>query len=153
MGRIVGIDLGVRSVYMAATSELGDVQFHASVLKRSAKSDRRDELQLLAKEVKRFLHADDLVFMEEPIVAGVRNLRTALQLGQSAGMVLTSSPAQVHLVAVAQWKKATVGKGNADKTAVALWLAAHHPEAFMKAAGDQNLIDAMCICLYGRVAL
>lgn len=152
MSRIVGVDLGVRSVYMAAAAEGEGLAMHAATLRRNPKVERHEELQQLAKEVSNFLLPDDLLVVEEPIVAGARNLRTALQMAQTAGMVLTVAPAQVKLVAVAQWKKATVGKGNSDKTAVAMWLAAHHPEAFMAAAGDQNLIDAMCICLYGRVA-
>lgn len=86
------------------------------------------------------------VFVEEPVVAGARNIRTSLQMAQVCGVVLSVLNGQV--VPVSTWKKAVVGKGNASKEDVKEWLSNiqhRYPEA-----KQQDHVDATCIRIYGE---
>ncbi len=56
-------------------------------------------------------------------------------------------------VNVMAWKKDIVGKGNASKDEVAAWLEVHHPDYYEQCHGDQNLVDATCVALYGRLVM
>jgi Holliday junction resolvasome RuvABC endonuclease subunit len=92
------------------------------------------------------------VFCEEPVAAGARNLRTYGQLAMTVGAIISAvaeyTP-RCYLVPVAKWKMNTVGKGNASKTEVGLWLNQTHPRYAAACGGRQDLIDACCISLYG----
>lgn len=112
------------------------------------KSSRWVELQALARLFAEKIQVFDLVFIEEPPF--VNNKRTFLALGQTSGALLAASPGRSYLVPVDAWKKATVGRGGAPKDLVATWLALQHPELHELCAGDQNLVDATCIALYGK---
>jgi Holliday junction resolvasome RuvABC endonuclease subunit len=92
------------------------------------------------------------VFIEEPVLAGRRNVRTTLQQAQLVGALLAATTAftrYVYLVPVGKWKAGTVGSGNASKPDVALWLNGVHPAYSAACGGKQDLIDACCIALYG----
>ena len=93
-----------------------------------------------------------VVFCEEPVSAGARNLRTYGQMAMSVGAIvaaLTQHTPRVYLVPVSKWKEVVVGKGNASKAEVALWLNRVHPIYAAQCDGRQDLIDACCIALYG----
>jgi len=94
-----------------------------------------------------------MVFIEEPLVAGRRNLRTALQMAQVVGAIVgmvVEWTNRVYLVPVSTWKVNTVGKGNASKEDVAGWLTRYHSVYAAACDGRQDLIDACCIACYGR---
>ena len=151
---IVGIDLGLRSAYLASIDSDGMLDLDAIVLKPK-KCSRDHELSDIYLGVTQFILGQNQskpisVRIEAPIVAGVRNLQTTIGIAQTSGAVLLACYGIPNeMVAVAQWKKATVGKGNATKDDVARWLQRKHPIYFEQCAGDQNWIDATCIALYG----
>src|SRR5512139_3457164 len=92
------------------------------------KSDRNLELMALRNHMEYVLKydRDPVIYCEEPVVAGVRNLRSTILIAETVGMILCLN-AQVHLVPVSSWKKYTVGKGNATKDDVTEWLKREHP--------------------------
>ena len=92
------------------------------------------------------------VFVEEPPLAGARNVRTFAALNQTVGAVvaaLTTHTPKVYLVPVDTWKKAVCGAGGLSKTQVTAWLNRHHPDYAALCDGSQDLIDACCIALHG----
>lgn len=139
--KIVGIDLGVRSIHLSMPPY--DVSLSAP------RGERSDEINDLLSKISAFYTEDWYAFIEEPVVAGARNLRTSLQIAQIAGVVMTKV-SKFTLVPVATWKKAVVGKGNASKDDVAEWLRVKRPELYERTAGIQDKIDANCIRLYGE---
>jgi Holliday junction resolvasome RuvABC endonuclease subunit len=147
---IFGVDLGVRSVSIFGLTESKDdgdpVAYHCEV----AKSNRGGELLSLRQALLNMVTVDyqDLIVVEEPPY--VNNRRTFGQLSMTAGAMLSVS-SNSYPVAVDDWKKATVGRGGVGKPEVAQWLAAAHPELSARCAGNQNLVDAACIALYGQL--
>jgi hypothetical protein len=142
MMRVHGIDLGMRSLYVFGTEGPYTVEV--------PKTTRHDELKTMAIKVSHRFDIGDVIFYEDPIAAGSRNLQTLIGLSQTSGMLLTAASGHCYKVAVATWKKETVGKGNAKKEEVAAWLELNEPEMFALCGGNQNLIDAACIKIYGN---
>lgn len=161
MSVVIGIDPGIAGFHVAAVH----VEDDALLLMRVAsKTDRFQipsallsylfEQTTATMTTVRSQWPDDrgYVFIEEPPVAGARNLRTALKLAQAVGAIVasvTGSYTRCYFVPVATWKKATVGKGNATKQEVALWLSRLHPSYAAQCDGSQDLTDACCIARYG----
>jgi hypothetical protein len=141
-----GVDLGVRSLYVARLDD-GDLSLHSHNSLKIHQQPRYVELSMLRAWLGTFSPTGSW-FCEEPPLAGSRNLQTFLHLSQTSGVVACSVPAV--LVPVSSWKLVTIGNGNASKELIAGWLAARHPAYFEACAGDQNLIDATCIALYGQ---
>lgn len=114
------------------------------------RTDRGKEIRGLRAELEHWIGLDEnpIVFCEEPVLAGRRNIRSTILIAETVGMVL-SMHAPVYLVPVSSWKKGTVGKGNATKDDVAEWLRKEHPDLSSMCGSDQDLVDAACICLYG----
>jgi Holliday junction resolvasome RuvABC endonuclease subunit len=141
-----GIDLGVRSLYVARIDDDGIQLFsHKSLVIHE--QERYVELSILRQWLQQFSPTGRW-FAEEPPLAGARNLQTFLHLGQVSGVVGASTPA--FNVPVSSWKKGTVGNGSASKDLVSRWLHRRYPAYFKACAGDQNLVDATCIALYGQ---
>lgn len=146
---IWGVDLGVRSLYAFGIEEHGS-PFAAKV--EVPKMDtRQSELKGLLHEFKEIFEKDDIVFVEEPPLAGSRNIRVFAALHQAYTTALLSAPT-AYPVEVSTWKKETVGKGNATKDDVSEWLQRVHPD-YAALCGDQNHTDASCIAIYGRAVL
>ena len=98
------------------------------------------------------LEEEIVVFCEEAVSAGARNLRTYGQMAMSVGAILagvTSCTPRCYLVPVSTWKRGTCGSGNASKEQVALWLNRVLPNYAAECGGRQDLIDACCIARYG----
>lgn len=146
--RFVGIDLGLRSAYLAFIDNEDSLFLEQIVLKPN-KMDRVQELTEIFDFCFPLINGDK-VFIEEPVVAGARNLRTSLQIAQTAGVVLLASGRGTRLVPVTSWKKGVIGKGNATKEEISAWLAQKYPKYYKMCNGDQNLVDATCIALYRR---
>jgi Holliday junction resolvasome RuvABC endonuclease subunit len=120
------------------------------------KSDRNLELMSLRNHMEYVIKydRDPIIYCEEPVVAGARNLRSTILVAETVGMILCLN-AQVYLVPVSSWKKYTVGKGNATKDDVAAWLEEEHPDYARecrdtKQRPNQDLRDAAAIYLYGK---
>ena len=114
-------------------------------------SDRNTEILSLRDQLLHIIKpnlAPVTIYCEEPVVAGARNLRSTILIAETVGMIL-GVRAYVRLVPVSSWKKATVGKGNATKEEVANWLQREYPD-YAQACGNQDLVDAAAIYLYGR---
>lgn len=150
-----GIDLGLRKVHVFAINDTGKPSLFHVELKRDLRRDI--ELKQIFREVRNFF-ADDTApfFMEEPVVAGSRNLRVSLGIAQTAGAVVAGLRAPVYLVPVSSWKKATVGIGHANKDQVSSWLSEHfkhYSDACARTNSQQDYVDAACIALYGSQVL
>ena len=141
-----GFDLGVRSFY-AARLDGGDLSLYVFNTLRLRRHERWEELAILSDTV-HDLNIDGHAYIEEPPLAGSRNLQTFLHLAQVSGVVSAAARPSI-LVPVSSWKLGTIGRGNATKEQVADWLRARHADWHAKCAGDQNCIDATCIAIYG----
>ena len=117
----------------------------------TAKGSRDLELRDLRDQLSQMFDVlpPGVVFVEEPVLAGARNIRSTILIAETVGMLLTL-PCRVYLVEISTWKKLTVGKGNASKEDVSSWLSSEHPDYAAICEGDQDLIDAGAINVYGR---
>lgn len=92
------------------------------------------------------------MFVENPLV-GVGGPHATIVQAQVQGLVLGTSVrsgvAAAYPVNVQTWKKDVVGRGNASKDEVAAWLKRECPNLTDMADGDQDLVDAACVALYG----
>lgn len=142
---IIGVDLGVRSIHISTPDKCESIVVGIS--------ERWKELSDLAGEYSDLI--DDLladeevtVYLEEPVAAGVKNLRTFLSISQVSGAVLSTDVPTV-LVPVTKWKKEVVGHGFARKDDVAFWLERNNPYDYVMPSQDH--VDATCIRLYGEM--
>lgn len=115
---------------------------------KAKKSDRHTELSSMMAKVAEMIPVNNFLYVEEPVLAGARNIRSTILCAESVGMVL--SIRESVLVPVSTWKKSTVGKGNASKQDVSNWLQRAYPNYFDACAGDQDLIDAAAIFVHGQ---
>ena len=148
---IWGIDLGVRSLSLAGLDE--DELTIRSITESHPHNVRYSEVRTLAVAAATLVSEADVVFVEEPPLAGSRNIRTFLKLSELLGGLMAALPCPVHPVPVSTWKKEVAGKGSLSKDDVSLFLKQSHPGYSALCAGDQNLIDATCIALYGQQVL
>lgn len=156
---LIGIDLNSRSVAMCQLplrpDEIGQRASHLKFsVKTAPKVPPRD---VILGELFRFVvghvFEQDVVYVEAPVLAGARNIQSTIKVAAAYGAVLAavnSSHARVVEVPVSLWKVATQGKGNASKDDVSAWLHATHPDHHTECGGDQDLMDATCIALYGE---
>lgn len=151
--KIAGIDLGKHRVSVVTyllTSE-NEVQLKdvTSVLVHPTVRGR--ELHTLSKAVVGVSDSQqlDYAFIEEPLVG--RGIKASMEISQTAGAILaTLSAAGVHteLVNVGTWKQQVVGKGNAGKQDIKVYLDENHPK-YAERCGSQDEYDAACIGLFG----
>lgn len=95
--------------------------------------------------------AGKLVFLEDPLVGrgGVRATMVQSFVSGVIQAVFVQAGFDVKLVNVKTWKRVVCGNGNATKEQVARVIGTKWPKAHRSAAGDQDIIDAAAICLYG----
>lgn len=139
---IWGIDPASKKIAL-----FGGDPLRAQVIK-VPKTNRGDELYTLRDRLEQIIGPDDTIYVEEPVLAGARNIRSTLLVAETVGMILSVSRAK--LVEVSTWKKSTVGKGNASKDDVRQWLEMAYPQYAEACDGDQDLIDAAGIFVHGR---
>ena len=92
-----------------------------------------------------------LAFIERPVV-GRGGVQSSIKQAMVSGVLqaaLLEFGWSVYLVHPSTWKTAIVGKPTAAKDEVARSLEDQWPEAHSLANGDQDLVDAAAICLYG----
>lgn len=153
-----GVDLGVRSFHAAGLHpsylELFAYEHPLTGLVRDQGIwDRVRELYAVGTSITPLIMPGDQVGLEEPPLAGAKNIRTFLGLSQVSGVVGVGAKhggGEVTFVPVDSWKKGTVGRGGADKELVAAWLKRTYPGYHDQCAGNQNFVDAVCIALYMR---
>lgn len=145
---IWGIDPASKKIAVFTEDGPGNV---GCELIQVSRSNRNDELLSMRRRLMFVLSRDrdPVIYCEEPVVAGARNLRSTILVAETVGMILALN-AVVHLVPVSSWKKATVGKGNATKDEVTAWLREEHPHYDSLCGSSQDLRDAAAIYLYGR---
>jgi Holliday junction resolvasome RuvABC endonuclease subunit len=146
---IWGIDLGVRSVHLAGFE--GDELVYLESIETPKRVVRSLELDSLGKRATEFVAADDDVFVEKPPFAGPKNVATFGELHQVFGTMLSHVGGRD--ANVMSWKKAVIGDGMATKGDVSDWLREHHEPYSAQCGGDQNLVDAICIALYGKIVI
>lgn len=153
---IWGIDPASKKIAMFTGNDKDTGVCHREVLEVK-RSDRNTELLALRRMLEHVIHYDNaetVIYCEEPVVAGARNLRSTILIAETVGVVLALD-ARVHLVPVASWKKATVGNGHASKEDVTQWLTEEHPD-YARECRDtlqrhsQDLRDAAALYVYGR---
>lgn len=153
---VLGIDLSSRKIALAGHNE----QFGWMSETWAAPKKMKDRGEILAQFIKPFsafisgvvATGPTWMFVENPLV-GVGGPHPTIVQAQVQGLVLGLA---VRLgvrgsypVNVQTWKKDVIGRGNASKGDVAEWLTRHHPHLAGMADGDQDLVDAACIALYG----
>lgn len=101
------------------------------------------------------LTVQPVFWLENPyagfLPGGKRNIRTAIDQALTVGGILALAPGEAHLVEHTVWKKEIVGSGSSSKSDCAKWLAQAHPSLSAACGGIEDLIDAVCIGLYGSV--
>lgn len=150
--KTMGIDLGIRK---AAFSLLEDGVLIESDAYEAAPTHRCKELHYVSHYIYDAAASmqPDFVFIEEPLIGN--NRKYSLNVAMTYGAVLSeiAYTAEIIGVNVGQWKRETVGKGNATKEMVCMWLK-ELDSAYPDMCGhDQDRIDATAIGYYGwRVA-
>ena len=142
--RIGGVDCGGSKVAIAIL-EGGELYLHNLVLKDQ---DRHAALRNVGDFARRYLDRCDVVYVEKPVVG--RGVAASLQVAQAAGAVMSHLASPSYFVPIQTWKKALTGNGNAPKGLVKTSLLELHPRYSELCGGDQDLVDATGIALYGR---
>lgn len=149
---VVGADLSSRT--LAFVDEERSTKFEVPKKMR----ERGEILRTLFLMSIEHLHynGDFYIYVEDPVVGRGGSRATILQ-SQVQGIVLSvavqSGALGVYGVNNKSWKKVVVGNGNASKDEVAQWLEEHEPDLAERAGSDQDLVDASCIHLYGKIML
>ena len=154
---ILGIDPA--STHIAFVCLWGN-KFRVTVTKNLGKSGPeachgvRDLTLKVIGEIKEWVgnEAEIHAFYELPLMGRGGFTSTSVQCFTSGAMqgVLHERECKTYKVNVSSWKKAVVGKGNADKEQVAEFLRLRWNALYESASGNQDVYDASCIALYGR---
>lgn len=90
-------------------------------------------------------------FIEAPLVGrgGVRSTMVQCFTSGAVQGALSEQGFTTQVANVSSWKKSVIGKGNATKPEVAEYIRCYHPKLFESARGNQDIIDASCIALFG----
>jgi len=102
------------------------------------------------------LYSGDSVFLEQPVVAGARNIMSTIKQAYISGIiqeVIGVYEATCVLVPVPTWKAAATGRGNASKDQVKVAVRLHCEHYANKINGDEDLFDSAGICIYGRTVV
>lgn len=153
MSRIVGVD---PSSVKCVAVVLKDEGYAIHVYKMTTKTipSRCLEAFRWMRRVVRELDEPTTVYLELPVFSpGRGGLKALFPLAQVHGSLAAgaiSAGATVVQVTPPQWKKNVVGKGNASKLKIKLYLKRAWLKFYLEADGDIDICDAGCIALYGR---
>lgn len=116
--------------------------------------DRAEILQAIGDFVmsRQYQTMDSTLYVEAAVVAGARNIQSTIKVAMAIGVVVERARARhIEMVAIDSWKQYVAGKGGVSKDVVcdALKLFEHGRISEM-CHGDQDLVDAASIALYGR---
>lgn len=153
---VIGVDPASTKLAMVALSSTGEfVSMYNPKLGKSggqscsnAMKATRDFVLAVSAQIGR----PDSAFVEAPIVGrgGVRTTMVQCFTSGAIQGVLHDEGIPTQIANVSSWKKRVVGKGNATKEEVAKHLRLRWPDLFGSAKGNQDLIDASCIAIYGQ---
>jgi len=156
---VIGIDLSSKKVAMVWEEGKKFGSATISTDKKDRSAALHDLLLHTNKELITALNkvpAEDVyLYIEDPVV-GRGGARPTILQSQVDGIVRVCAyphTTKVYSVNNKTWKKAIVGNGNASKDDVAAWLATHHSFLAELCGDDQDLLDAACVCLYGRYVI
>lgn len=156
---VLGIDPA--STHIAFVAIHGD-DFLVRVNKKLGKSgpEACHNAQVMTKEVllecQEYFGEKNIVAFYELPVLGRGGFRSTIVQCFTSGAVqatLYEYGIQTHSANVSSWKKAVVGRGNADKGQVAQSLRLRWSALYDAAGGNQDAYDASCIALFGRQLL
>lgn len=155
MTRIMGIDLGVNKIaYSVWGGEKDLVEVNHLEVKERTRAITLTRLNHWITGAV-MSHVPDHVFIEDTLLGN--NTRLSIKLGQTMGAVLSGiggvqqwneSP-NVFLVNVSTWKKEVLGKGNASKEMVRMWVDELGEPYSAQCENNQDRYDAVCIGFYG----
>lgn len=151
-----GLDLSSRKIAMFCIDERRTTtQYVAETIEVKKLQSRAEELYQMEHQLRVVLQECDpgWVYIEDPVV-GRGGARPTILQAQVDSLIQVAAVRFAHLgcysVNNKTWKKAIVGNGNANKEQVAAWLATTHPVLSRVVDGDQDLVDAACVALYGK---
>jgi Holliday junction resolvasome RuvABC endonuclease subunit len=156
--RVLGIDLGIRKIAVAALQD--EDLIHAEAFEVGAELPRDLQLRSLgayAHDAAQLANADS-VWIEDVIIGN--NRKYSIRLAQTLGAVMThlssmrlQAGTDIRLVDNKAWKRTVVGNGNADKDTVQNYIRESHSAYAPLCGDDQDLYDAACIGRYGVTIL
>lgn len=152
----VGVDIGIRQVAVG----IPRMGYAAIFSLKIRELDRPGELMgireflfHLTKAGGGLLFAQMHLWVEEAYLSNGphANQTTTIGMAETVGCVLGAEKwGKAEKIGQSSWKKGLLGDGNASKDEIADWLATNRPDLFAKCAASQDMIDAMCIGLYGE---
>lgn len=94
-------------------------------------------------------------FIESPVVGrgGVRSTMVQCFTSGAIQAALHNAGLDSQGANVSSWKKVVTGRGNSTKPEVAKHLRLRWPALHRAAGGNQDIVDAACIALYGQSIL
>ncbi len=144
----LGIDVSTRKLAIAGVRDDGSIVFHALELSRKARGARRLVGARTAAYGALGAYRTEacVIAVEVPIIGGRANNRELLAVAYSVVEAAQAAcpDAVVMDVPLSTWRKAVLGRGNADKD-----------DALRYAAGlgyhgdDVDLAEALCVAEYG----
>ena len=153
---IIGIDLGVRKIalYSITVGQTDAWVYESSATERDV---QLGEIGAMAHDFA-LLHNADTIWVEKVIIGN--NRKYSIGLAETMGAVLsdlsqlrTSQGVDIRQVDNKAWKKQLIGNGNASKDDIRDYIHVTHPGYAPLCEDDQDLYDACCIALYGRLIL
>lgn len=151
--RVLGVDLGIHKVAVAAMCDGGFDVYALSVI---SSQPRATQLSMLGQFVYDIAaeHDAEYIWIEDNLIGN--NRKYSIQLAQTMGAVLCQfgmecfdSQLVVDVVNVKSWKKRIIGNGNAGKDDVRNYVLENHPAYAELCGADQDKFDATCVGLYG----
>lgn len=144
---IIGCDPASKKLSLFAIGPITGA-FHIEVKRTDRWQEIRELREALVKQLDIWRDYNPVLFCEEPVLAGARNIRSTILIAETVGLVL-SMPIPTRLIEVSTWKKIAVGNGHASKDDVSNWLKVEHPGYHHLCGGNQDLIDAAAIAVAG----
>ena len=145
---ILGIDPASTKIALVALSEDGKYMS----LSNAKLGKSGGEACYNATTVTKKLGKISFAFIESPVVGrgGVRSTMVQCFTSGAIQAVLYEYGIPTQAANVSSWKKSVIGKGNATKEEVAEHLRYRWSALHKSANGNQDLVDASCIALYGQ---
>lgn len=150
MMTVIGIDSAKNRVDAVAFHEEEIVSSYTMDLSNHRKLDRGETIRALYQGIWSWIREDlarywpPVLYIEEPIM--VRNIRVAIELAETVGMLLTL-PYPSYLVPIDSWKK-ELAKAGLSKEEVRSIISGRFPAT--QSFGDrQDLFDATGVAVYG----
>lgn len=154
---VLGVDPSTKSLAVAITNSRN--QRTPEMLKIRLPEDRSQacatafrEFSSLLLDLRDETGQIPYVFLEAPVVGrgGAYSTIAQANVGGAVMAATAESGGFLRLANVSTWKKVVVGRGNMKKPEVTHAMEVVWPEAYAEADGDQDLIDAAAINIFGR---